>query len=129
MRQINKIIVHCTDSPRDDSMETIRQWHIRDNGWKDIGYHFVIRRNGNIEIGRPIDKPGAHAQGHNAYSVGIVLCGKDQFEDQQFYTLRKLVLNIMKIFGLDQDAVIGHRDVNPNKTCPNFDVRAMLWGQ
>ena len=59
----------------DIDAETIRDWHVNGNGWSDIGYHYVIKRNGLVEAGRPVSISGAHAKGHNADSIGICLVG------------------------------------------------------
>ncbi len=77
MREINEIIVHCSATPEsmDIGVKEIRDWHVNDNKWDDIGYHFVIRRDGTIECGRSIDKAGAHCKGHNAHSIGMCLVG------------------------------------------------------
>ena len=77
MRTIDKIIVHCSATPRhkDFSAEDIRDWHVKGNGWDDIGYHFVIRLDGSIEYGRMVDKYGAHVKSHNYDSIGICYIG------------------------------------------------------
>ena len=65
MRKINLIVIHCSDTyaRMDIGVNEIRQWHLQ-RGFNDIGYHYVIRRDGAIEQGRPIEKPGAHAAGY-----------------------------------------------------------------
>lgn len=77
MREINLIVVHCTYSrpSMDIGVEEIRKWHVEGNSWTDIGYHYVIRRDGTIEDGRPIERPGAHVKGHNSNSIGIAWVG------------------------------------------------------
>ena len=67
MRNIDRIVLHCSATPegKDYSVETIRDWHVNGRGWSDIGYHYVIRLDGSVELGRPIDKIGAHVKGHN----------------------------------------------------------------
>ena len=77
MRNINKIIVHCSATPedRDVSVDTIRKWHVEDNGWRDIGYHWVIPLSGSIEKGRPESQPGAHANGFNKKYIGVRYIG------------------------------------------------------
>ena len=66
MRPIDTIIVHCSATPegRDVSVSEIRKWH-KARGWSDIGYHFVITLDGTMNVGRPIEKIGAHAKGYN----------------------------------------------------------------
>ena len=77
MRAIEKLIIHCSATPRnkDFTAEDIRDWHVKGNGWSDIGYHFVIRLDGLIEFGRMVDRYGAHVKGHNLNSLGICYIG------------------------------------------------------
>ena len=84
MREIKQIVVHCTASPdhMDIGANTIRQWHL-DRGWSDNGYHYVVRRNGEIEKGRPDRIPGAHARGVNRTSIGIVWVGVNSIDPRQ----------------------------------------------
>ncbi|MBQ0048079.1 MAG: N-acetylmuramoyl-L-alanine amidase [Prevotellaceae bacterium] len=76
MRTINELIIHCsaTAEGKDFTAADIDRWH-RVQGWSGIGYHFVIRLDGTVEPGRPIDKAGAHCSGHNANSLGICYIG------------------------------------------------------
>jgi len=134
-RQINRIIIHCSYTPpsMDIGADTIRRWHVNERGWTDIGYHYVIRRNGEIEEGRPVERMGAHARGNNADSVGICLVGgmaegggdDCNFTRQQWQAMDDLVTRLEDDFG--DLAVIGHRDCDDGKTCPTFD--AFQWGQ
>ena len=77
MRTITLIILHCSATREDKrfTFDQCRMDHIRHRGWKDIGYHFVIRLDGTIELGRPIAEVGAHCAGHNAESIGICYVG------------------------------------------------------
>ena len=130
MRAINKIIVHCTATPegRDVSAETIRRWHVQDNGWSDIGYHWVIELDGSLQEGRKEHLNGAHAKGHNTDSVGVVYVGgcdkdmkpKDTRTDAQ---KEELICILKDLKGRYPKAeIIGHRDV-ANKACPSFDAK------
>lgn len=122
MRKICKHIIHCSDS-LDGDVTVIRQWH-RARGWKDIGYHFVIRRDGEIEMGRPLDVVGAHCEGHNTDSVGTCLVGRVAFAPVQLKALEKLDKMLRALFpGI---TLYGHREFNTNKTCPNCDVHEVL---
>lgn len=71
-RRIDKLIIHCSavGPKQTSSARQIDAWH-RAKGWQMIGYHYVIRRDGSIEIGRPADMIGAHTSGQNANSLGI----------------------------------------------------------
>lgn len=138
MRQINKIIVHCsaTYPDQDVGVDTIRKWHVEERGWSDIGYHYVVRRDGTVEEGRPITKAGAHCKGHNADSIGVCLEGglipdtKEPSKDytaQQLKSLGNLILTLRSKYGT-KDRVIalyGHNEFDTEKTCPNFDV--IVW--
>ena len=75
-RRITEIIVHCSATPegKDYTVLDIRKWH-KQQGWSDIGYHYVVYRNGHIEAGRDVDIIGAHCEGHNAHSIGVCYIG------------------------------------------------------
>ena len=131
MRNITKIIVHCTATPegRDVSVETIRGWHVKERGWSDIGYHWVIGLDGSINKGRDESIPGAHAKGYNSTSVGVVYVGggdanmkaKDTRTEAQKESLHCLLQDLK---GRCPNAeIIGHRDVS-SKECPSFDAKA-----
>ena len=91
MREIDAIVIHCSYTPpsMDIGVREIYDWHVNDNGWKDIGYHYVIRRNGNIEIGRPEHTPGAHVAGHNHNTIGLCLVGAKARQGATLQTLLK----------------------------------------
>jgi len=126
MRHIDSIIVHCSDTPndRDVTVEEIRDWHINGNGWDEIGYHFIIYRNGSLMMGRPVPIMGAHCIGYNSHSIGVCFIGRDEFTKEQFETLRTLRRVVQSVFG--DLSVYGHRDLNKHKTCPGFDVKEVL---
>ena len=129
MRRITKIILHCTATPegRDVSAEDIRQWHL-DRGWSDIGYHYVIDINGNLQEGRPLTRAGAHARGHNKGSIGIAYVGgvdanlkpKDTRTEDQKGRLKALILDLMDEY--PEATLHGHNEFS-NKACPSFDVQ------
>lgn len=129
MREINKIIIHCSATPptSDIGAFQIDEWH-KKQGWAGIGYHFVIRRNGEIENGRPVEVTGAHCQGQNRDSIGICLVGgidrngdpQNNFTDAQFASLRRLVLELKEKYHISY--IFGHNEF-ANKACPCFDVQ------
>lgn len=144
MRKITEIFIHCSatkpnwmyDKSADQKVAEIRRWHMQENGWKDIGYHFVIDRDGDVVNGRPIERAGAHVRGHNANSIGICLIGgwggssTDQFEEHfteyQKEALFKLLDDLTPKF---PDAKIrGHNEV-ANKACPCFTVSEFIDGR
>ena len=77
MRKINKIIVHCSATPegRDVKTETIRDWHVNGNHWKDIGYHYVVELEGSVQKDRDEREVGSHLSGQNANSIGVCYVG------------------------------------------------------
>lgn len=131
MRQIHKIVVHCSDSdrPSHDNIETIRAWH-KERGWDDIGYHYVITQNGGLFVGRKEWEIGAHVKGHNADSLGICLTGgpKTIASDAQRKALDILLQKLCRQYNLTKLDIIAHRDLDPGKLCPIFDLHAFLAG-
>lgn len=127
MRQIDFIGVHCSSSDLEihDNIETIRLWHIA-RGFTDIGYNFVILKNGTICNGRPIEKIPAHIYGHNKNSIGVCLTGDKIFSSDQFASLKKLLIELMDKYKLTPLDVLPHKAFNKNKTCPNFDLEKFL---
>lgn len=123
MRKIDKVIIHCSDSDlkHHDNIDIIRQWHL-DRGWVDVGYHYVITKSNGLQIGREINKTGAHVLKHNIGSIGICLTGKTFFSNEQYKTLYALCNNLISIFNLDIKDILGHYELDQNKTCPNFNM-------
>lgn len=122
MRNIKEIIIHCSDSDikSHDNLETIRNWHIA-RGWADIGYHYVITKDGEVHVGRPLQQVGAHCKGRNKESIGICLTGKSKFTPSQFISLGIVCKELMDAFGLQLNDIFPHRKFSEFKTCPNFD--------
>jgi len=134
MREINEIIIHCsaTREGQDVSVDTIRRWHVIDNGWSDIGYHYVISLDGSIHKGRPNNVQGAHTKGSNKYSIGICYVGgcdkdmnpKDTRTEAQKESLEILLQGL--ICGYEKLGFIttihGHNEFS-SKACPSFDVQ------
>ena len=133
MRDLKRIILHCSATPegREVSVETIREWHTdpppRGRGWSDIGYHYVIHLNGEIEIGRPIEVQGAHVSGENEDSIGICYIGgvdalnkpKDTMTVLQEISFLDIVKSLRLIFG--ELSIHGHNEFS-TKACPSFSV-------
>lgn len=130
MREINEIIVHCsaTKAGQDFSANDIDSWH-RQRGFACIGYHYIVRLNGQLEVGRPLNMVGAHCQGHNVNSIGIVYIGgideNGQYADtrtaEQRATMAALIGFLCKSFSHIK-RVSGHRDYAA-RACPCFDAR------
>lgn len=127
--RIKYIVVHCaaTKPNQNIGVKEIDRWH-KQRGWAGCGYHFVIRRDGTRETGRKLSKIGAHVRGHNRESIGICLAGglnkqgkaEENFTKAQYKRLRKLLDELEKQFV--NANIIGHRDLDPMKACPCFDV-------
>lgn len=128
MRKIDSIVIHCSDSdvPSHDNIETVRKWHVEERGWSDVGYHYFIRKNGDVHTGRPEHIAGAHVAGHNSRSIGVCLSGRHRFDGVQFESLRQLVKLLQEKYNIPDENIYGHRDLFNGKTCPNFDVKEIL---
>lgn len=129
MRKIDEIIVHCTATPegRPHTAKDVDMWH-RQRGFDGIGYHFLVRLDGTVEPGRPLEKIGAHCLGHNSHSIGICYVGgltkdgkspKDTRTPAQREALRGLVAYLRRLF--PNITLHGHREFAA-KACPSFDI-------
>lgn len=123
MRPLKEIVVHCSGTETGNAA-SIRKYHVKHNGWQDIGYHYVILRDGKIEDGRPLSVPGAHCPEANKTSVGICLIGNNTFTIAQEENLRFLINDLQENYGpLD---VKGHREYpsaqKQGKTCPSDQI-------
>lgn len=128
-RPISHLIVHCSATPAnaDIGAAEIDRMH-RERGFQKIGYHYVIRRNGHVELGRPEHQIGAHATGFNSKSIGICLVGgadkagrgEANFTQAQLTALRAMLVVLSQKY--PQAQIIGHRDTGAKKDCPSFDV-------
>ena len=140
------LVIHCsaTRPTQDIGVRDITRWHVQ-RGFDTVGYHYVIRRNGDLETGRPETAVGAHVRGHNGNSIGICLAGgvnaqntaENNFTAEQIVALKQLLAQLK---GRYPDArILGHRDLSPDrngdgritpnefiKACPSFDVGQWL---
>lgn len=130
MRKIDKIIIHCAATPegKDFTVQQIDAWH-RQRGFRCIGYHFVIYRDGSVNVGRPLCEAGAHTIGHNANSIGICYIGgcaadgktpKDTRTTAQRAALVRLVAELKAKY--PSATVHGHNEYAA-KACPSFNVQ------
>lgn len=146
-RSINLIVVHCsaTRAAQNVGVKEIDRWH-RERGFLKIGYHYVIKRDGAVEPGRPEEEVGAHVQGNNAHSIGVCLVGglsadgkhgEDNFTPAQYASLATLIYGLRHRY--PKARICGHRDLSPDrnhdgeitpdewlKECPSFDVAKWL---
>lgn len=129
MRTITLIIVHCSANKAGSAlrMADIDRYH-RSLGWLGCGYHYVIPTDGTIEVGRPEEMVGAHCQNHNKHSIGVCYIGglsadgspMDTRTEAQRAALLKLLTDLRRKY--PKALIVGHRDLNPHKACPCFDV-------
>ena len=130
MRTITLIVIHCSAVRPDQtsSAAKINLWHRRDNHWSRIGYHYVVRRDGQIEQGRPEYMVGAHCLHHNAHSIGVCYEGGLDIRGQpadtrtpaQKAAMRQLLEELHGRY--PKALIVGHHDLNPEKPCPCFDA-------
>lgn len=144
-RKITEIIVHCSATPegKDYTVDDIRRWH-KQRGYSDVGYHYIVYRNGQLVQGRDVNIIGAHASGHNAHSIGICYIGgmsADNTRPEDTRTLRQkgrllsLLVDLRKLY--PNARIIGHRDLSEDKNgdgiiepsewmkaCPSFDAKS-----
>ena len=132
MRIITLIVIHCSAvrPDRQSGVQEIDRWH-HQRGWKyGCGYHYVVRRDGSVEIGRPLEMVGAHCQHHNRHSIGICYEGgldsagnpADTRTEAQKAALLVLLEQLHALF--PKSIVVGHKTLNPMKACPCFDAVA-----
>ena len=113
----SRIIIHHTGNPTDDDLTAEQIHRIHQNmGWAGIGYHFVIRKDGTVELGRPDIAVGAHAEGFNYCSIGVHVCGNFNIAEPteaQLNALPMLLADICDAYGLvaSDSVVMGHRDL------------------
>lgn len=133
MRRITEIIIHCSATPegKDFTVEDIRRWHLARH-FADIGYHYVIYRDGSVHEGRAENIAGAHCLGHNAHSIGICYIGgvakdgktpKDTRTPQQKQALRQIVQQLQFVY--THATLHGHNEFS-SKACPSFNVQKDL---
>ena len=132
MRRIDRIVVHCTATPpgREVSRKDLEQWHMVERGWDRLGYHWMVHRDGDIEPLEPESRVSYGAAGYNANSIHIVYVGGTDATGRAFdsRTMEQRVALNTYLDGLaaryPDAAVMGHRDLNPGKACPSYDVAA-----
>lgn len=130
-RITDMIVIHHTGNSQDDdlSAEEINESH-KDQGWVGIGYHYVIRKDGTVELGRPEWAIGAHAYGENSHTIGIHVCGNFEIGEPapaQIESLALLLANLCTDYDLpiDRETIVGHRELMPT-ACPGRNLYEML---
>jgi len=137
-RAPTKFIIHCSYTPPSMNIgaKEIREWHTSPDPndpskpWRDIGYHWVINRNGGIEKGRNESVMGAHTRGQNAHSIGVCLVGgmaendrrpETNFTCAQYDALSKLIQQIRGRY--PNIEISGHNDWDKGRACPTFNAK------
>ncbi len=126
IEDIDLIVIHMSETPpeMDIGVKTIKVWH-KKRGFNDVGYHFVVRKNGSVELGRALTTVGAHTKGKNRNSIGICYVGGWNGEDdrtcEQKESITAILMYLRVILPNTRLVVKGHNDFS-DKTCPNFDA-------
>ena len=126
------IVIHCsaTQSDRDYTVEQLLRDH-KVRGFRTIGYHFYITRDGYLHRCRPVNQIGAHAAGWNDRSIGICYeGGLDEAgtpSDPRAYALKCSLRDLLRRLRRDypEAKIVGHCQLSPyiRKACPCFDAR------
>ncbi|WP_237673814.1 N-acetylmuramoyl-L-alanine amidase [Vreelandella profundi] len=127
------LTIHCaaTTASMDIGVDEIRQWHLA-RGWRDVGYHYVIRRDGTLERGRPESQTGAHVGGYNTGNIGVCMAGgvkddgvtpEDNFTAAQWSALDALLTELHERY--PKALIMGHNGFpgHESRGCPCFDWR------
>lgn len=131
MRAIKYIVIHCssTKEGKEFNIDDIRKWHVQVNGWRDVGYHYVIGLHGECWSGRKEDEIGAHVVGYNRNSIGVCYIGgidengkpKDTRTQKQKHTMYFLLKELKSRY--PNAIILGHHDLFNGKACPCFDAK------
>jgi len=126
----NRVILHCSATPdfveQDKDFDRfgladIKRWHI-ERGFGGVGYHFIVRRTGVIELGRPLELQGAHTLGHNTNSIGICYVGSRRPTPRQITSILNLYSVIYNDYGVRYSNWFGHYEFTVMKECPGFSM-------
>jgi hypothetical protein len=139
----DKITIHISDSAG-GTVEDIRDWHVNENGWDDVGYHWIILNgfnrvsgdgeydselDGLIQAGRPESKRGIHVKNGNSRNLGICFFALKEEDGgaitvKQKESLIKFILQKCKEHGVPIDEVYGHYELDPERRsfCPCMNM-------
>ena len=120
------IILHTAAFKGDADISLIKQWHLQ-RGFNDVGYHYYIRRSGQIQQGRKENINGAHCRdmGMNRKSLGICFEGHHNFEDwtpQQIESFYPFIKELLEKYSIPVENILGHRETGANKDCPGTKI-------
>lgn len=121
------IIVHTAAAEGDYDISDVRRWHVMGNGYNDVGYHFFIRKNGEVQRGRAEHEVGAHCRdmGMNFKSIGVCFQGhhnRENWTDEQTSSFIQLYRYLWEKYEIHPDAVLGHRETGAPKDCPGTRI-------
>ena len=131
-RNIRYLVVHCSATPegRDHTAKDIALWH-KQRGFNEIGYNYIVRLDGTVELGRDVNKIPAHVTNYNKDSIGICYIGsidkntlqpKDTRTPAQKEALKKLLKELKTLY--PEAEILGHRDFpGVAKACPCFNAK------
>ena len=134
MRNIKYIVVHCTDTLNTAAVEAIQKYWREKLKWKQPGYHYIIKNDGEIVKLLDEDVPSNGVLGFNSVCVNICYIGGKTKEGKHADTRSMAQQDAMfdKLIELSEKypkaKIVGHGEF-PNqggRTCPNFDVRKWL---
>lgn len=133
MRKITEIIIHCTGTLPNVSPRSIKNYHVNSLKYKDVGYNFIISKDGMIWRGRPISEIGAHCIGHNTNSIGIAYIGglksdgttANTITKEQRISMLRLINALKVIFELNNTHIRMHNEF-ANKECPCFSKTVFI---
>lgn len=124
MRNIKYIVVHCTATPQTTTVESIKNHWKNFLGWKTVGYHFLIKPDGEIVHLAEINEITNGVKGYNKESVHVSYIGggiKDDRTKEQKESLLTVIHALRKTY--PNAKILGHRDFpNIKKACPNFNA-------
>ena len=136
MRTIDMIVLHQTGTAT-GTVESIRRYHMEKLGWKDIGYHYVIYRDGSVHKARPNGQVGSHCKGDNAGSLGVCCVGAGDglpvgagyLTDKQRKVLLSLVEQLARAYRVPIARIVGHRErpsgKRQGKSCPGYEAETV----
>ena len=142
MRNIKYLVVHCTAGPQDQTTASIKKYWKNSLGWKNVGYHFLISKDGSYERVASDDTVTNGVAGYNSVSMHISYKGgvdkKGNGLDNRTPEQKKTLVTLLKTLRAKYPKAIiqGHRDFSPDKNkngkiepwefikiCPSFDAK------
>ena len=133
MRPITHIVLHCTATAQNTTIEAIRRYWREVMGWKHPGYHLIIRPDGTFERLAADEAVTNGVRGHNATSIHISYIGgvgaQGQPVDNRTAEQRRTMLTLVRTMRsrYPEARIVGHRDFpGVAKACPSFEVAEWL---